>query len=340
LTTVHFQGRQFHCETGETLLDALQRQGVELSYSCKAGVCQTCLMRCIQGSVPLASQQELKANLRKQGYFLACQCVPEEDLHIDEPDNKELFVSAKLIDKKQLSPGVYRLRLQTAEPLNYHAGQFINVRRHDGVMRSYSLASLPVEDDWLELHVKRMNNGVMSNWLVDEFTVGDSIDIEGPVGSCFYSSEMTGQPLLLVGTGTGLAPLIGIVRDAIHNNHAGAIHLYHGAYSQEELYLDEALRELMTRMDNFFYRSCIARNMPADMLQTGRVCDIALEDNPQLSGWQVFLCGSPSMVSSMQKRVYLAGTSLQNIYTDPFETKELRKQTRGSQQASDGENVS
>lgn len=328
MPVVTFNDRRLQCEDGESVLDVLIRHDVEVAYSCKAGVCQTCLMRCTQGSVPVKSQEELKPNLRKQGYFLSCQCVPKEDLQIELPDSKQLFVSAKLIDKQQLSPSVYSLRLQTAVPLYYHAGQFVNVRRSDGVIRSYSLASLPSEDDCLELHVKRMKSGVMSNWLADEFNVGDSLDIEGPVGSCFYASEMKGQPILLVGTGTGLAPLIGVLRDAMHNNHTGPIYLYHGAYAQEELYLDKELRELVSKSEDFYYKACVTGDMPEETVQAGRACDIALQDNPQLGGWNVFLCGAPSMVKSMQQRAYLAGAALQNIHSDPFETKELRDQPR------------
>lgn len=323
-----FDENHLECEEGESVLDALIRYDIEAPYSCKVGVCQTCMMRCTQGSVPAVSQQELKPNLRKQGYFLSCQCIPEDDIHVELPDSKQLYITAELIEKQQLSPTVYRFRLQTAVPLYYHAGQFVNVKRADGVIRSYSLASLPDEDNFLELHVKRMPDGDMSNWMADEFKVGDSIEIEGPVGECFYNSETSEQPILLVGSGTGMAPLIGVVRDALHNNHNGPIHIYHGVYNNEELYLDKEMKALMKKSDNVTYQSCITGNMPEETVLKGRACDIALADNPKLNGWKVFICGAPSMVKSMQQRVYLAGASLQDINTDPFETRELRKEIR------------
>ena len=328
MPVVTFNDLRLHCEDGESVLDVLIRNDVEVAYSCKAGLCQTCLMRCTVGSVPEESQQELKPNMRKQGYFLPCQCIPAEDLEVELPDSQQLYVSATLMEKEQLSPTVYRLRLQTATPLYYHAGQFVNVKNSEGVIRSYSLASLPSEDKWLELHVKRMKNGLMTNWLADEFKVGDSLEIEGPIGDCFYSAEMKDQSLLLVGTGTGLAPLVGVLRDALHNGHIGPINLYHGAYTREELYLDKELNELMSKADNVTYKACITGEMSEEELQAGRACDIALQDNPGLGGWQVFLCGAPSMVKSMQQRAYLAGAALQDIHSDPFETKDLRHNSR------------
>lgn len=330
MAEVRFNERRLQCEEGESVLDTLLRNNIEVPYSCKNGVCQTCMMHCTQGSVPTASQKELKPNLRKQGFFLSCQCKAEADIQVELPDSKQLYVVAELIEKQQLSPTVYRLRLQTATPLYYHAGQFINVKRADGVVRSYSLASLPSEDNALELHVKTMNNGVMSNWLADEFAVGDSIEIDGPIGDCFYSSEMNEQPILLVGSGTGLAPLVGVLRDAIHNNHSGEINIYHGAYNKEELYLDEELRALITKTETINYHACITGEMPEETVQAGRACDIALSDNPKLNGWQIFICGAPSLVKSMQQRAYLAGAAMQNIHTDPFETKELRNEERNN----------
>jgi len=328
MSEVSFNDHRYLCKDGESVLDTLIRHEIDVPYSCKTGVCQTCIMRCRQGSVPPSAQSELKPNLRTQGYFLSCQCIPEENIEIELPDSKQLYVTAILIKKQQLSPMVYRLRLQTAVPLSYHPGQFINVKRNDGLIRNYSLASLPGEDNWLELHVKRMQNGIMSNWLIDKLSVGDSVDIEGPSGSCFYSREMNGNPLLLVGSGTGLAPLTGIIRDAIHNNHTGPIHIYHGAYSSEELYLDKKLKRLMETSANINYKACITGDMPEKTVQQGRACDIALADNPVLNGWQVFICGAPSLIKSLQQRAYLAGASLQDIHTDSFETKELRKEVR------------
>lgn len=278
--------------------------------------------------MPIDSQLELKPSLRKLGYFLPCQCVPESDIRVELPDSKQLFVSAELIEKQQLSPRVYRLTLQTATPLYYHAGQFINMKRPDGVIRSYSLASLPSEDEHLELHIKRMENGVMSNWLADELNIGGTVEIEGPNGHCFYMSEMGEQPLLLVGSGTGLAPLLGVLRDALHNRHACPINIYHGVRKREELYRDDELKALMKKQPNLHYQPCITGETPSDGAKQGRASEIALQENPNLKGWQVFLCGAPSMVKSMQQQAYLAGAAIQDIHADPFETKELRKTQR------------
>jgi len=328
MVKITYAEQRLQSEDGESVLDTLLRNNIDAPYSCKVGICQTCIMQCTSGNLPEDSQKELKPNLREQGFFLSCQCYADNDLQIQLPKSEQLFVTAQLIEKQCLSPSVYRLRLQTATPLFYHAGQFINLKRADGLIRSYSLASLPSEDNSLELHVKRMDNGDMSHWLTEGFNVGDNIEIDGPVGNCFYSSGSHDQALLLVGSGTGLAPLMGILRDALHNNHNGPVYLYHAAFKEDELYLDKEIKMLIESADNVHYKPIITQHMTENYVVTGRACETALIDHPDLKNYQVFICGAPAMVKFMQQRAYLAGASMNNIYTDPFENKELRKEPR------------
>jgi NAD(P)H-flavin reductase len=133
--------------------------------------------------------------------------------------------------------------------------------------------------------------------------------------------------MLLIGNGTGLAPLIGIARDALNDGHSGAIHLYHGTRRSEGLYLDDALRELDADFENFHYTPCTSRE-ESPGTRRGRAEEVALTDHPDLSGWRVYLCGYPPMVHDMQRRAFLAGASLADIYIDPFELRDLRKKPR------------
>ena len=81
-----------------------------------------------------------------------------------------------------LSPNVCKLLIEPTLTFVYHAGQFINLRRPDGLVRSYSLASLPTEDYFLEIHVQRKGDGAMSNWILDELKAGDELDIQNASG--------------------------------------------------------------------------------------------------------------------------------------------------------------
>jgi NAD(P)H-flavin reductase len=121
-----------------------------------------------------------------------------------------------------------------------------------------------------------------------------------------------------VGTGTGLAPLIGIARDALRQGHSGPIHLYHGSSTAEGLYLMAELREMDQANANFHYQPCVSRGTVPDGVRSGRAADLALQDFAKLSGWRVYLCGREDMVKALQKKTFLAGASMQDIFADPF----------------------
>jgi len=318
---ITYQGKSFVCEPGETVLSTLRRNAVEVPYSCGAGACHTCMLHCLDGEPTEKSQKDLKPALKNLKYFLACQCVTESNLEVALPDDEDVYVSARLIEKTQLSPTVWCFRLEAAVPVYYHAGQFINIKNEAGWIRSYSLASLPNEDDLIELHVRRMPDGMMSHWLIDHFEEGMHIEIEGPNGHCLYTDGEPEQPILMVGTGTGLAPLIGILRDALHQGHVGPIHLYHGVRDCGELYLNQTLNDLAQSHAHVYYHACISGEV-VNSYKAGRASDIALAEHPDLKAWKVFVCGSPDMVKQVRKMAFLAGANMHNISADAFTTPE------------------
>lgn len=332
MSKVKFGSLTIDCLDSESVLDALLRNEAEIPYSCKTGVCQTCLMRAINGAVPEDAQKGLKDTLVAQNYFLACSCHPKQDLEIRLPADADVFSRAVIRNKFLLSTDVLQLELEPSISMYYHAGQFINLRRQDGLIRSYSIASLPQSDKYVELHIKRMKNGKMSNWLFDEAVSGEVLDIQGPIGNCFYVSGKHEQNLLLIGTGTGLAPLFGIVKDALHTGHQGNIYLYHGVRRIDGLYQHEQLCALETEFDNFFYKPCLTgdklNSLGNHEVLNGRANELALKNHTKLANWCIYVCGVPEMVNKTKKMAFLAGANLADIYADPFELTELRKQPR------------
>jgi NAD(P)H-flavin reductase len=276
------------------------------------------LLRSSEGDPGSASQRGLKDTLISRGYFLACQCRPDTDLRIVLGDDENLFARATLLERELVAPRIARLRFDLATPFDFEPGQFVHLRRPDGLVRSYSIASGPDRMDVLELHVGRIDGGRMSNWLLDELALGAVVDIRGPSGNCFYLPGRPEQPLLLIGTGTGLAPLLGIVRAAMAAGHSGEMHLYHGSYEASGLYLVDELRELSARHEPLHYLPCVDRDAPDGFVE-GRASDVALGAHRALDGWRVFLCGHPQMVEQTRKLAYLAGASLSDILADPFE---------------------
>ena len=329
-----FQNKDFQPLQGETVLDCLLRNDIKVDFSCKSGNCQSCLLKSLQGDIDQIAQKGLKPTLAAQGFFMACQQNASVIGEAATIATEQLYSHARLVNKQLLSQDICQLILEPVCSLFYHAGQFINLKNPQGIVRSYSIASNPADDALIELHVQRKSLGVMSDWIFNQFNIGDGIDFQGPIGDCFYSTTNNLCPIVLIGTSTGAAPLIGIIRDALGSGHSGEIIFYHGAKSVDGLYLHQKLIEMEEKYSNFSYQPSISSEENIDItsmgknIRKGRCNEIALTEILPTKETLVFLCGNPEMVKATRKKAFLAGFASKNIFIDPFEYQELRKESR------------
>jgi CDP-4-dehydro-6-deoxyglucose reductase, E3 len=316
---VTFEDNRYPSEEGESVLRTLERHGVEIPSSCRSGVCQSCLMKCDGGDLPSDAQRGLKETLAAQGAFLSCSCIPESDLTVSRFDGHGAKVSGTIHSIEPLTESVLDVRVKVDGPVSYFPGQFMNLMKADGLVRSYSVANAAPDESLVEFHIGIMPDGKMSGWLANDAQPGDPVDLLGPQGSCFYTSGDVEQPLLLFGTGTGLAPLYGILRDALRQGHTGPIALYHGSLRESGLYLVDTLKDLVSQHDNVTYTPCVLEGEPSDpAIHVGNMMDVVMEQHTDFKGWRVFLCGAPEMVKLMQRKTFMAGASMNAIHTDAF----------------------
>ena len=318
MSRLTFEGVTYTRDAGESVLDCLRRHGVAVSHGCKAGICQSCLMRSEDSPPPVAAQKGLPENLRESGHFLACMCHPEGDFAATTEGPASIRLPARVVAIDKLSPTIARLRLEHDAPFGYRPGQFLNLYREDGLVRSYSIASIPQQERFVELHVRRIDHGRMSGWIHDELKPGQRVDTGRPSGDCFYRDATPDQPLLLIGTGCGLAPLYGVVRDALRRGHEAPVWLYHGSSERDGLYLMDELRALEREYLNFHYVPCLSRGEIAQGVASGRADEAALDRHRNLRDWRVYLCGHPEMVAKTRKMAFLSGAALAAIHADPF----------------------
>jgi CDP-4-dehydro-6-deoxyglucose reductase, E3 len=317
MARIRFEGKEFELARGETVLDGLLREGFSVPHSCRAGVCQSCLVRADKGMAPQEAQRGLKETLKVRGYFLACICRPENALEIFRA-GEALDVAASIEELDRLNRTVMRVRIRPAARFSYIPGQFITLQREDGVARSFSLASLPSEE-LLELHIRKVTGGKMSSWIHEAACAGDRLTMRGAFGNCFYTEGDPDQALLLAGTGTGLGPLYGIVRDALGKGHRGRMDLYHSGRVAEELYLRDELLKLQQRHPNFVYHPIVESGAAPEVgARTGSIEEIVAGDFPKPQGMRTYVCGRPAVVKALQKKLFLAGQSLQQIFGDAF----------------------
>jgi NAD(P)H-flavin reductase/ferredoxin len=316
MPVIEYEGTRYDVLQEESVLDTLLRNNVKVAHSCKAGVCGSCLMRAVAGDLPARAQSGLKDSWKVQGYFLACACRPEADLRLAAA-REDVRLGATITALNLLSSDVMQVRLRCDTPIVFRAGQYITVIREGGLSRSYSIASLPEEGE-LELHVRRISGGRMSSWFHECAAISERVSVLGPSGDCFYVPGREDQPLLLVGTGTGLAPLYGILKDIIKNKHRGPVHLFHGAVSRHGLYLTKELRRLATQHAHVEYTPAVLNGDAADDVEVGSIDYVVLKRLPKLSGWRGFVCGDPALVKKLKKKLFLSGMGSRDIHADAF----------------------
>lgn len=317
MPTIRYKDREVALQPGESVLDGLQRAGFQVASSCRAGACQSCMLRVASGDPGTAATVGLRPAQKEAGYFLSCVCRPADDLVIAGGELPS--VPAEIVAVDDLGAAVARVRLRALEDMPYRAGQYVQVIRDDGLTRAYSLASVPDLDALLELHVRVHPHGQMSRWLAAA-APGTRVRLRGPAGECFYTEGRPEQAILLVGTGTGLAPLVGVLRDALRRGHTGPLTLVHGARDPGGLYLVEAMQALAREHASVRYVRCALSGEPDDGLEIGDVVPLALRQLPTLKGARVFLCGGPDQVAALKRQSFLKGAALKDISADPFLT--------------------
>lgn len=322
MPTVRFEGNTYEAAPNETVLDTLLRSGIAAPHSCKAGACGTCRMRAVFGNVSVGAQSGLRTTEVSEGIFHPCQQKVTGDFVVERDKSTPTF-ETKIVHKFMASHDVVIARLAAPEGFEFRAGQFIRVNHLAPASRCYSIASLPHTSS-LELHIRLLKLGVMSYWWANEAEIGSKVSFEGPFGSCSYDLPQN-QPMLLIGSGTGLAPLLGVVRDAMDSGHIAPIRIYLGGADFESHYLTDDLLEMAAANPQFKFVPCTDRPVPDQRFRAGSPCQAALNDNPKLAGWAVYTCGHPLLVQDTKKRAFLAGAKIQDIFSDPFVDQSVQR---------------
>ncbi len=316
MSNICYDNQCYSVNDADTVLDTLLKHNVDYPHSCKTGTCQSCLTKLIDGEIAPEAQQGLKPTLLAQNYFLACQCRPKKNITIELPNQNDTSICSNIIKLSKLNHNVLQVWLSIDDPSFFKAGQYINLITPENLIRSYSIANAPSQ--YIELHVKLMPNGLMSNWLSQHAQVGSSIYIRGPIGNCFYHNPQNESfPIILAGTGTGLAPLIGIARDALENKHHGKIVLIHGGVDDADLYLHEELNVLQKEHFNFNYVPCVLKE--SHSIQQVSIDNILIQNLKGIAhDVRLFVCGPEETTKKMKVKAFLAGVPSSAIYSDAF----------------------
>lgn len=288
--------------TGANLLDALNEAGLGVPYSCRAGSCHACLVRCEDGLPLDALPEALALDRHAVGWRLACQCRVVEDLRVEVFDPLRDGVGGTVSELDWFGD-VLRLRLRTERSVRYQPGQHA-VLWLGGVARPYSLASLPGEDDYLEFHIDCQHPGAFCD-RARGLEVGDVLRVgEVRGGALHYDLDWQDRPLWLLAAGTGLAPLWGIVREALRQGHQGEVRLLHVAHDRAGHYLAAPLQQLP--------------GVNVELVMIAQLEEALAALRPSSRQTLALLCGAPASVERFARRLFIAGVPRGQVFADSF----------------------
>lgn len=316
---------RFPCEPNESVLDAAQRAGLEIPFSCRKGVCGTCKGRVVSGEVRAFAGDALGAAERAEGQALFCNARPRSDLVIAprsiskaDPFARKI-VNARVFRLQRLASDVVlvHLRFPAGIRVKFKAGQHLNLILDGGERRDFSMANPPRESDGAQLHVRHVPGGAFTSYVFDGLKRGDILKAEVPFGD--FTLRASEKPILFVAGSTGFAPIKSMIDDMAAKGVGRDITLYWGARRLEGLYSD--LPAKWAAQNPRFKYIPVLSEVSEQGIRHGLVHRAVLEDHPDLSRFQVYACGVPVMTEAARREFLAAGLPADEFFADAFVTR-------------------
>ena len=357
-------GREFMVSSEQSVLAAALAAGITLPHGCKNGACGSCKGKVVAGSVHHSTHAEAALSVAEEaaGLALFCCAHPSTDLVIEARIAAALdgIVPHKMpgrierIDWPAKDVAILSVKLPATEHLQFRAGQYMDFILPNAVRRSYSIASMPGAEGAIEFHIRHMPGGTFTDALFGRANPAlrerGILRLEGPNGT-FFLRESDSEPIVLLASGTGFAPIKAIVEtifakgihkdDPVTGRRARTVVLYWGARKRADLYMHELPQRWEKEQPNFRYVPVLSEpdsptddgaashavaapraELPSGQVWSGRtglVHHAVMQDLPDLSGYQVYACGVPIMVQSAHRDLIArCGLQEDNFFSDAF----------------------
>lgn len=320
---VHPLDRVLPVTAGANLLETLRAHDVPISYSCMSGRCGTCRCKVVSGQLLETGREAKITNPTEGDYILACTSVLTESCAIEILEQDEIvthparILKATVTTIEDVTHDIKRLRLRTNKALSYSPGQYATLEFTKDCSRPYSMAGLCTDEE-LEFHIRYVPDGRVTSYLFHELKIGDAVRVSGPLGTAYLRTQHTG-PMLCVAGGTGLAPVLSIVRGAIAAGMQNPIHLYFGVRSPQDIYGLDELQALQKNHPHLKLEIVVTTDNEANSgYRVGLVTDAIAQDIPNFNDWRAYICGAPPMVEAAAVLVKQRGIQAEQVYADAF----------------------
>ncbi|MCJ7582876.1 MAG: FAD-binding oxidoreductase [Candidatus Aminicenantes bacterium] len=317
---------------GNPLLFSLAEQGIFIPSACGGkGTCAYCKVKVLEGGgpvlpteIPFLSDQEMEDNVR-----LSCQVKVRNDLAIEIPEELFLIQEFKVRVKniKDLTLQVKSLNLEILsqkEIISFKPGQYIQLEVPKFKLskvpefRAFSMANSPQEQPNIELFVGRVKKGIVSTYIHDYLKAGEEVNVRGPFGDFFYRDS--NRNIMMIATGTGLAPIMSILRFFKSKHIQRKTTLFFGTRKKEDLYCMDELRDLEKQLTDFKFIPILSREPEESSWkgERGRVTDLIENAVKESADIDVYICGNADMVESSSDLLKKKGIPQNQIYFDKF----------------------
>lgn len=323
------QDINFNVDNNESVLEAALRQQCNLPYGCRNGACGACKAEIKSGTVTYDNElpEGISEKEHEQGFALLCQAKASSDLLLKtrmietSADIKPRQFPCRVTTCEKLNDDVIRLVLELpkTERLQFLAGQYIDIVMKEGKRRSFSLASPPHEDQKLELHIRYYEGGLFSEYAFNDLKNKVLLRIEGPLGQ--FTLQDSNRPIIMIAGGTGFAPVKSLVEHALKKGDKRPIHIYWGARTETDLYLDSLAKQWSSDHEQISYTAVLSdvKSLNNWNGKTGFVHHAVLEDHTDLSGHDIYACGPPPMVNAVVESFPKQGLDRERLFSDSFE---------------------
>jgi CDP-4-dehydro-6-deoxyglucose reductase/3-phenylpropionate/trans-cinnamate dioxygenase ferredoxin reductase subunit len=311
----------FTCAADESIVDAAERAGFAIPYSCRKGVCNTCEGALVGGEVEVRGRRIAGP----ADAVLMCQARPRADVEVAlrrverraAAINKRLTASVYRVSRPAAEVFILTLRFAIGVRAKFQAGQHLKVLMADGDARTFSMANPPQANDGVELHIRHLPGGRFSEALLATLRPGDKLEVELPFGQFFLRD--TEMPAILLATGTGFAPIKSMIEDALRRRNRRPMRFYWGERHSEGLYMLDRVAKWVDAAPSLTFVPVLSRPRNAWNGRSGLLHRIVLQDVGDMRQVEVYACGNPVMIASARRDfIAEAGLPEGRFYAEAF----------------------
>jgi CDP-4-dehydro-6-deoxyglucose reductase len=317
-------GREFSATSGDSLLYAALSASITLPHSCKTGRCSTCKCKVLEGeTTALQTEAGLTDAEKAEGWILSCVRSAQTDIKLEVEDLGNVVLPAsktlpcRISSIERLATDVVRVMLRLPSTTDFRSipGQYIDVIGPGSVRRSYSLANANRGEKTLELHIRAVDGGVMSEFWFKQAKANDLLRFNGPLGT-FFLRDLNQLHLVFLATGTGIAPVKAMLESLTNiapDRAPQSVTVFWGGRTAEDIYFDPQAIPAGHR-----FVPVLSRAAAGWAGVSGYVQNALLATKPDLLSTAVYACGSDAMIRSAKSSLLAAGLPETHFFADAF----------------------